>query len=284
MAIMVIGAAVAFSAVFGARELYDSDSARNDLNQNLRSTMDLIATEVRQAGGHLASDFPAVELVTNVAGDRLTVRRHLLETTLLSCTDLVASATKIYVGLPTGTGNCSIFPDNDTDGYPDNIQEYREYRLANGSGTPVVLPNGYIYDPTTNLGEFFAFEDEQLEIATDRWYLELSGPGLAASYPVANQPRVYLIDESRFDLNAGTIELRRDGDAANALAVVDDVTDFQVALLLQDSSTVNVFTNTDDWSTIQTVQLSLTGQTTLRNRAMTRTLTSDVFPRNILSE
>lgn len=284
MTIMLIGGTIAFSTANGARRLYDADAARNDLNQNLRSAVDMMTSEVRQTGERLPADFPALELVDNVAGDRLTVRRHLVESTLLSCTDLAISDVRIFVALPAGTGNCSIVADNDTDGFPDNIQQYREYRLEHGQGaSPVVLPNGYIYDPVTRQGEFFAFENEDVDGGTGQWFLEISGGGLANAYPSANQPRVYVLDEMRFDLSSGTIELRRDGAAGSPLAVVDSIVDFQVTLELADSTIVSAFSSSDDWSSIQTVQLQMTGQANVRKRTITRTLTADVFPRNILS-
>lgn len=283
MTIMLIASAMALSAAFGARRLYDADAARNELNQTLRSATDMIAAEVRQTAERLPTDFPAVELVDSVAGDRLTLRRHLVETTLQSCTNLAIAAVRIDVGLPAGVANCSILADNDGDGFPDNIQEFREYRLANGTDTsPKVLTQGYIYDPGTRLGEWFSFENEELDTGNGRWFLRLSA-GLAGSYPAANQPRIYILDETRYDLTARTIELRRNGVVGAPLGVIDEIDEFQVALLLQDSTIVTAFTVNDDWSQIQSVQLQLAGQRTVRNRTVTRTMTADILPRNILS-
>jgi len=283
MTIMVIGGAIAFSAAFGARRLYDADAARNELNQTLRSATDMIAAEVRQTAERLPTDFPAVELVNSAAGDRLTLRRHRVETTLHSCTDLAIGAVRIDVGAPAGVGNCSILADNDSDGFPDNIQEFREYRLAHGTGSsPTVLANGYLYDPTTKLGEWFSFENEEFDGGSGAWFLRLSG-SLAGSYPTVNQPRIYILDEMRYDLTAGTIELRRNGSVGTPLGVVDGIDEFQVTLLLQDSTTAATFTVNDDWGQIQSVQLVMTGRRSVRGRTLTRTMTTDVLPRNVLS-
>ena len=78
MTIMLTAGAIAFSVAFGARRLYDADSARMDLNQSLRSATDMITTEIRQAGESLPPDFPAVELVNNAGGDRLILRKALI--------------------------------------------------------------------------------------------------------------------------------------------------------------------------------------------------------------
>jgi len=284
LTIVLIGGAIAFSAAFGARRLYDADVVRNNLNQNLRSAADLIAAEVRQTAERLPTDFPALELVDIAAGDRLTLRRHLVEIALQSCSDLSIADSMIFVALPSGTGNCSILADNDSDGFPDNIQEYRDFRLQYGLGSsPTVLPNGYIYDPSTKLGEWFSFENEEFDSGSGGWFLRLSGGSLTAGYPAANQPRIYLLDEIRFDLSSGTIELRRNGSSGTPLAVVDDIVEFQVALLLEDSTTATSFTVNDDWSRIQSVQLRMSAAGTVRNRTVTRTLTAEVLPRNVLS-
>lgn len=284
MSLMLIGGAMAFNAAFGARELYDADVARNDLNQDLRSVVDMIATETRESGERLPPDFPAIELTDNTSGDRLILRRNLVEATLLSCEDLTVSATKIVVALPAGVGNCSIVADNDADGFPDNIQEYREHRLRYGEGTgPIVLPTGYIHDPITRQGEYFSFENEEVGGGTGEWYLRLSGGGLGNGYPAVNQPRIYILHEARYDLSSGTLELRRNGVAGTAFAVADGVTGFQVTLALQDSTSVSSFTANDDWSRIQSVQIQMTGERRVRDRIVSRALTASVFPRNILS-
>ena len=87
----------------------------------------------------------------------------------------------------------------------------------------------------------------------------------------------------RFDLSAGTLELRRNGVSGTALAVVDGIDDFQVTLLLQDSSSATTFTVNDDWSQIQSVQFLMTGRRDLRDRSVMRTMTAAVLPRNVLS-
>jgi len=278
MSIMLVVGAIALSVAFGARRLYDSDSARMDLNQTVRTAADMITTEIRQAGESLPTDFPAVELVDSANGDRLVLRKALIETVLLSCTNRSPGNTRIRIGLTAGSGSCVIVADSDSDGYPDNVQEFHEYRMAHGDVSDE-LPNGYIFDPVTRAAEWLNITDE-VDAGSGEW--ELVVDALTGNYPATNQPRVYLLDESRFDLSSGRLELRRDG-SGTGLGVVEGVTDLQFSFLMQDSSTKTSFTNTDDWGQIQRIRLDLSAESALRQRTISRSLTTDVFPRAILS-
>ena len=171
-----------------------------------------------------------------------------------------------------------IVGDSDSDGYPDNVQEFREYRLANGDGSDE-LANGYIFDPVTRAGEWLNLVDE-VDAGSDQWELDVDA--LSGTYPATNQPRVYLLDESRFDLSSGRIELRRNG-SNTGLGVVEGITDFQFSFLMQDGSTETSFDNTDEWSQIQRVGIGLSGEREVRDRTISRVLNTRVFPRAILS-
>jgi len=278
MTIMLVASAMAFSVAFGARRLYDADSARMDLNQALRSATNMITAEIRQAGESLPPDFPAVELVNSTDGDRLILRKALIEIVLQSCLDRVPGDTRVRVGLSAGSGNCAIVGDSDSDGYPDNVQEFREYRLANGDDSDE-LANGYIFDPVTGAAEWLNIVDEA-DAGSNQW--ELVVDSLGGTYPALNQPRVYLLDETRYDLSSGRLELRRDG-SNTGLGIVEGITDFQISFLMQDGSTETSFDNTDEWSQIRLIRLDLSGEREMRDRTLSRTLTSDIFPRAILS-
>ena len=278
MAIMLVAGAIAFSVAFGARRLYDADTARMDLNQSLRSATNMITNEIRQAGESLPPDFPAVELVNNAGGDRLILRKALIETVLQSCLDRTPGDTRIRVGLTAGSGNCVIVGDSDSDGYPDNVQEFREYRLANGDGSDE-LANGYIFDPVTGAAEWLNLVGE-VDAGSDQWELDVDA--ISGTYPATNQPRVYLLDESRFDVGSGRLELRRDG-SNTGLGVIQGVTDLQFSFLMQDGSTETSFDDTDDWIKIRRIRVDLSAEREMRDRTMSRALTTDAFPRAILS-
>ena len=160
----------------------------------------------------------------------------MIESTLLSCTDLDGCrSSSIFIAAAGRPGQLFHRPRQRCRRLPRQHPGVPGVSRANTvrTATPTVLPNGYIYDPTTRQGEYFAFENEELDGGTAGWFLRLSGGGLAGGYPAVNQPRIYLLDESRYDLSSGSIELRRDGDCRPPRwLVVDGVTDFQVAILL----------------------------------------------------
>ena len=66
--------------VMSNRGLFNVDMVRTKLNQNLRSSLDIVGMNVREAGENLPGAFPAVELIDGGAGpDHLILRRNLLD-------------------------------------------------------------------------------------------------------------------------------------------------------------------------------------------------------------
>ena len=153
--VLVVGSAALAMALSG-RGIYEVDRARMRLTQNLRSGMDYLVTDIRQAGGQLGDDFPALILVNGTSGgpDMLQVRNNLEPVVLRVCQDISNGDTsvEVYIAQTGGTPDpgCGIMPDADSDGWSDNLQAWRAFR----NGQTV---RAYIFNPISGEGEFFDY-------------------------------------------------------------------------------------------------------------------------------
>jgi prepilin-type N-terminal cleavage/methylation domain-containing protein len=277
----LVGAA-SLAIATSARKVYEQDRNRTAINQNLRSGIDLLGIDVRQAGERMPGSAPAIEITNGAsnAPDQLTVRRNLLDYVLPVCKNINATSAKdVCFVAKNGAGSvppgCAPVPDSDGDGWPDNIEQWRNYRIANGGS---IL--AYIYNPVTHLGEFFHYDAEDNSdfhihrADDDNWHND---------YPVSQQPRIYVIDQKRFLMTGDVLQYIANEDTANPVNLVNHLTDFQVRALMDDGSALNTMPATTDWTHLTAVEVKLVGTATFSGRTMTRTLMSRFFPRNILS-
>lgn len=274
-------AAAALSITFSSRSIFSNDRERIDLNQNLRSGLDLLGIDLRQAGERLPIDFPAIEIVDGggTNPDTLIVRRNLLDAVLPVCEQIDAGTSVVSVRVASSSGTppagCTPVTDDDGDGWPDNIGEWRDHRDANG-GTVAA----YLFNPVTGAGEFVRYDGDG---ATSD-YLSVDGDaGWQHDYLATQQCRVYMLEEHTYRLDAELLQYLVDGDAANPLNLVHDMTGFQVRAVLTDGTARDSFSASDDWSDLETIEITLTGQTTDGSNPTTKTVTTRFFPRNILS-
>lgn len=279
--VMIGGAALAVA--LSTQGMFALDQARMDVNQNLRSGMDLLGIDVRQAGERMPWDAPALELIDGASGapDQLILRRNLLDYVLPMCKDINSgsSADSIFVARKKITGRipqgCAEVPDLDGDGWPDNMQEWRQYRLDNGGE---VL--AYIYNPVTAQGEFFVYDDED----NSTFHLhKANGDPWLYDYDVEENSRIYIIEQREYRLVNHLLQCVINGDTANALNLVNHIEDFQGRALFQDGSSQASLGPSDPWTDLAALEITLDGRVDLNKTTMDRTLTTQFFPRNILS-
>lgn len=281
LAILSVVGAASLSLALSSRGVFEQDQQRTTINQNLRSGIDLLGIDVRQAGERLPGNAPAVQIVDGGSGpDQLILNRNLLDYVLPVCKDINSGTAKdVAFVAKKGGGSvppgCAPVPDADGDGWPDNIEAWRNYRLANGGA---VL--AYIYNPVTKLGEFFTYDAEDKSdfhihrANTNQW---------ANDYPTGQQPRIYIMEQKQYLLSGDILQYVLNGDAAHAYNLVDHLVDFQARALYDDGTASNSMPVTSDWTHLQSVEVTLVGSSTFAGRTMRRTLVSRFFPRNILS-
>ncbi len=283
VSLVVIGAA--FAVALSSRQLYQTDRLRTDLNQNLRSGMELLGADIRIAGERLgARSGSALTAIEVRGGSELVLRRNLLDAFLPVCErprivggssqNVIRVARRDNWPFLNENPQCRII-DTDGDGWPDNLQAWRQYRQENGGE---VL--AYIYTPAGGgRGEFFVYRSEdnsqfQIHRAPGAWQHD---------YWLTEAPRLYLLEERRYRLRDGVLEVVVNGDEAGALRLIGHVSDFRVRAVMRDGSVREDLGAGDDWAQVAAVEVSLTGSAARPGGTAERTLTSRFFPRNALS-
>ncbi|MCB0360520.1 MAG: hypothetical protein KDD44_12815, partial [Bdellovibrionales bacterium] len=212
--------------VLSNQRLYQYDLLRTELTQNLRSALDIIAGNAREAGERLPSGFPALEVVDGggAVPDELVIRRNLLDEVLVVCSSISAGSTNttIYASSSSATIPACVYPSQMT-----QWSTWGTYRGDNG-GTV----NAYVYNQSTRLGEFVTYISENN--GADLSITKAAG-SWTNDYPAQNSA-VYMLSEWRYRINGEYLEVIRDDDDANPLLIVYGIENFQVKVEMQDGT------------------------------------------------
>jgi type IV pilus assembly protein PilW len=286
VALTVVGviAGATLTIALSSRGMFETDRQRTAINQNLRAGIDLLGIDIRQAGERLPFDAPAVTIVDGAGGapDTLILRRNMLDYVLPVCKKITAgsSADTVFVARvtvpPSGKipQGCKPVPDEDSDGWPDNLQAWRDYRIAQGGE---IL--AYLHNPVTEQGEFFVYDDED----ASTFHLHKSNAdSWQHSYSINQEPRIYILDQRSFLLDGDVLQCIINEDTAGALNLVNHMRDFQVQAVFQDGSTASTLAG-KQWTDLESVEVMLVAGESFAMRDMDRTVVTNFFPRNVLS-
>jgi len=273
MALTSLIMAMIMSAIIQVRNTYFADIKRTEINGNLRSAMDVISMNIRQAGENTLAAFPAVLLTNGVSGasDTLELRRSPITEVLTLCTTTNSGDTRMYVS-SASLSNTECVPTSVAPVYTIFTSQ-----LQNTEETPRV----YIYDKVSKVGEFVDYQGSGID--SGQYYLTVGSTSRA--YTQLNTS-IYIIEEYQFSRVAATnrlvLTVNQDGSLR---PVAFDVTDFQTSFIMQDGSTVTSFdqSGTTDWKDIHEIVISLSGRAAFKTQQITSTITSSYFPRNVLS-
>ena len=271
MMAMTVGAAMA------NRNLFHYDIVRTGLNQNIRSAMDLIGVNSREAGENLPATFPAVEIIDNDPDpDELILRRNLLDEVLKVCVEITdgSTNTEIYFA-HSGVSGCAH------SGQQQNYNTWSAYRTGEGGSV-----KAYIYNSDSNVGEFFDYISEN-DNGVDEMYIQRSAGTWQNDYDVGPSV-VYILEDWHFQIGQDwtgedMLQVIENGDTANPMNVVFGITDFTVNARLQDGTVQAAFGAADEWTDLESIEVMLGGADTYREQDVTGDLTAKFFPRNILS-
>ncbi|MGK7909941.1 MAG: type II secretion system protein J [Synechococcus sp.] len=285
---------ISATAIFFNRNLLLRDGARVEVNQSLRTSLDIIGADIRQGGENLIlSDFPVIELLDNARNgqDILVIRTGTPLDILTICAD--ASGTDLLVA-DTSVGGVADCPStlrslDPADLLPDNLYNWQQYRLQQvANGEPA---EAYIFDADTRDGEFFTFSDEIRNPSNpgndpSTYSIRSSSGSWSGTYDAAGtRPIIAVITEQRYSVDdQGFLTEQVNGGVDSRL--VSDIQDFQVRVLLQDGSELDAFGSNvgDDWSNIQAVEVTLSASSEFAaGREIDNTFTSSYLPRNVLS-
>jgi prepilin-type N-terminal cleavage/methylation domain-containing protein len=311
-----------------------STQAQTQVKQNLRTAMDFVGTDAKLAGERLENpadynELPVISVVNGpvVAGvntpDTLTMQRKLIPDVLTVCANIATGNKTVRVSNNPGAGNC-LFSDADANSLTDTLDAFRNYRCSqdgvNACARTVTLAAAtacdtecvwaYIHDPVNNRGEFFRYVFEEADNVAaptlNRIHVRPTGTGgnWRFSYLAANAPKIYILEEKTFSLNAGVLQVST--NRAPAIGLVNQLSDFQVRALVDDdnnTATASAWQTsfnptlppTAVWQRIDRIQVSLEacnpalpacdafGSDQAGVSLAKRQLTADFFPRNAIS-
>jgi type II secretory pathway pseudopilin PulG len=314
MSFVILG--VSLSLITTQRRQYLNQQANTDINQTLQSAMDFMGTDIRQAGENVGPGLglPIVRLVDGAAGapDDLWVQRKLLDTALNVCENISLGARgtiKVSDKSSAPVTGCSFSDDATPPKVPnaisDDVDAWKNFRCKVGLTADCDNPPGsctqnggandecswaYIYDPTNGKGEFFVYYGEN---TTDQILVSAT---FTNNYPVANQPKIYILEQRHYFLSAPDVKGNRilnletrDRDEVASYQIVNRLRDFQLRGLVSNNwsdtgfnaSPVGPYT---DWQTLQSVEVTLKALNSGPDANPTiQTLASQFFPRNSLS-
>jgi type IV pilus assembly protein PilW len=265
--------------VLSSRALFAKDRSRIGVQRNLRDALQVLGVDLRQAGERLPGDFVAIVIEDGTAGapDTLVLRRNLLSEVLPLCGRLASGTTDTEMQVADSTApppGCNPVPDGDGDGWPDNIGAWRAWRDAHGGSVPV-----FVFSPVARAGEWTDFAAD----GGTGERIGIDGGAWSRTYEVAEQCRVYALEEKRYTLQAGVLQYVRDAGAAPPLAVASRLTDFQVTAVLADGTRLDAWDGSLSWSDLAAVEVALTGRDEEEGRSVTQSRSARFFPRNVLS-
>jgi len=292
MTVMLLITGAALSLSLSSRSLYESDEARTRMQQGIKASKDLLSMDIRQVGERLPPDFPSVEIIRGedlpggVAGDpdQLILRRNLIATVMNSCRDVSGNIQLIYIhetiNSPVPPG-CDPLPDGDGDGWPDDHKIWSDYRESYGEvyGSSKYVW-AYLYNPTTQQGEFFKYLSDQPLFGT---ISAASDTTWTHNYPVSDRPRIYILEERRYAVSGDMLQLTINGDTGQAINLMDGVDDFQLLAHLQSSPTQDAFGVADDWMDLRGIEIGMDASVDVRGKLLEHGWSSMIMPRNVLS-
>jgi type II secretory pathway pseudopilin PulG len=295
---------VSLGLIVTQRRQYVNQQASTDTRQTLQAGMEMIGNDIRQAGEQTSvrTGLPVLRLFDGTSGapDQLQIQRKLIAQELNVCRDVAAGNPGSITVADRGDPTCG-YSDGDTNGIPDDVQEWRTFRCQQDGVAGCVAPPGncqqaggnnrdcvwaYLYDPISGQGEFFIYAGEQADPANpNRYQIQIESVPLQITFnnsysalgPAGTRPKLFILEQRQYVLSAPTaagdhtLQLQLI-DAQNnvSYAIVNRLRDLQVKVLSA-AGWVDQFNASnppsDRWQTIQSVQV----------------FTSQFYPRNSFS-
>ncbi len=281
MVIGLIMVSIAVSTVLSGKDSYQTNLIRTRMSQNVRGALDILGTNIKQAGERLPDNVPAIELVNGASGapDQLILRRNILGEVLTLCEPI-----NIGTQNPVVFGNYSTTPGCDYAAQDAKYNAWRNHRLAN------TITYGFIINTATKQSEIFEYRRERK--TGSRFFIRrraAGGGNWQHNYPVGNTS-VYLIEQWNFSLQADPVisgetilSVVENDDTSNPLHLAPAINDLQIEIELKDGSVVQSLAATDDWSNIKNLDVTITSEETHKGKVYKSELNAKFFPRNILS-
>ncbi|MEB3161370.1 MAG: prepilin-type N-terminal cleavage/methylation domain-containing protein [Synechocystis sp.] len=311
---------LAYFAFSVNRQLYLTDVAKNEANQNLKTVFDVVGPLITQAGEGVGTDpkFPIISIrpyPTGSTNSEIIVRLLKFSTKLRLCEPVAAGTpTEITVfdssmGAPLG---CDPV-DNNNDNYPDDLTGWKRYREVNGRRVRIFIYNG------DGVGEWLTYTGERVYDAGGTEITTAPTPGqvvkstirvngtLVNSYPAGGATQLLILEEQGYRLDT-TTNILQSIVGANVVNLINNVGQFTVTATVRqgitpsncttllpqsDSFTCTPgLTETYNWSQIDGVNVTTRPEisadtpglsTPVITQINSATQTQTFYPRNLLN-
>lgn len=301
MALFLVVVTIAMNAFTSSNRLIETDTGRIAASQNVRSALDILVADVRQAGEYLDLTLGVSGVEFNNTTDRLTVRRTVPPQTDATGTYQVTAfpicqisgGRKIVTVAIGGNGSCPYVPytPSDPNAPTANTKAWSLYFAAQGNRPQAGILAQDGSSPLRDTIDILSVaQTGSLSGTTDTRTVTLTlRTALPTGYSVTSSPRIQLVDERRYRVADGNLLLALGGQSDDeAQTVAFDISDFTVSANLIQTATQNA-ENVESmglkgqWSRVGRLQISLSGGSTGQGSSKTRTYSATVFPRNVES-
>ncbi|ULH17281.1 prepilin-type N-terminal cleavage/methylation domain-containing protein (plasmid) [Deinococcus sp. KNUC1210] len=292
MALSLIIVGVVFTLFSSTNKLNEADTGRVYTNQNLRTSLDLIANDLRQAGEGISGSYPISGVDFNSTNKTLTIRRNfsanvtvggadVIVPNLPICQSLSSTITTIIVVRPTSS--TTICPFNSASGtVPDILKPWIAY-LSSNSSSPVPA---LLYNTSSKLAtrvNVTAVTPTPTPLTGNSTVTVSGQSNTTASFAMGNSvllpidERVYSVDSS------GILQLSVNGGPQQAIAYGIQNLSFD-AIGVNSSGVTNHYSNfiiTDPWSNLQSMTVTIQGSGGTGTQ-VNRTYATTIYPRNVI--
>ncbi|MFB9993200.1 hypothetical protein ACFFLM_14605 [Deinococcus oregonensis] len=294
MLLLMVILGVVLTTTISTMGLYRKDQSRIGANRNTRSTLDIVNSDVRQAGERLSGDFPAVQITQDANGNSvLTLRRGLLDSPLPVCAPL-PNVLGVYVNAnnpaaATLVGGISNLPMACSTGAQDLSQW--DAQIAAG------VVGGYVFDSTDGRGSYVTLSGTSTTPTLPKTQLvQFSGltgtfnPVKATAGAPERDIRLYLIEERQYSVTGGKLMLGVNGKTSQAAA--PRVLSFKAVPYLTGATPTLAalpFPGADgtgkpkNWKNLAYLDVSMTVTEGTGKNAVERTIRQRLTPRNASS-
>ncbi len=292
MALFIVVITVAFDAFSSSNKLVEADTNRVMASQNVQGALDILASDVRQAGENLELDLGISGITFDNSAQTMTVRRSIPAdaTTGVKLQRLplcYASGTTFQVSGPPPSSTTPANSSCVSGPSEVNVGPWRDYFTAqNGQPQAALLyrPKSGSTPSLITRTTVNAVQNTSGTGDTRRTNLILGG-SIPVGFTDTNGSLILLIDERRYFLDAASSELRlalggqADGDAQ---VVAYSVTGLTLgATLVNPDATVTSMSLTGPWKRVKQITLNLTANNAGQGRGGSRSFQATVFPRNV---
>lgn len=294
LAIFGILGTIAFGIYISSAKLFNTDQGRINTNQNLRTGLDLMAQDLREAGESLSTSYKisGVEFVPGT--DTLTVRKGLTLPVLSVCQTFTGNPTSVRViGQPsdatTTPAQCTFSdaggPSGATtpNGISDLIDPWVTYKAQSGNTfIPAIL-----YNPATGGATRVQISAIVNSGSTTALTLSAYTNSLAFSWNTGSV--IVPVDERQYSRVGDELRLTINGDTANTQSLGFGLTNMTCTIyttVYGGASPVTTpftsFSLTSAWADVSRIDLGLVGGNAIvGNKSTSRTLGISIVPRNV---